>query len=116
MFVKTADKDRIEAQLEAEAAADIKVKVISVDTLRTDYRQFKDRRDLLASFDIFLADDRILTVLPSLLGKTFFARKKQPLPVSMKAKNLSSCIRKARDSTFMFLGKLSMYWLYLRFV
>lgn len=48
--------------------------VIDVSTLRKDYRQYEDKRGLMALYDFFLADDRIVTLLPPLIGKTFFRR------------------------------------------
>jgi len=50
--------------------------VLSVTTLRKEYGLYKDKRKLMSAFDLFLADDRILPLLPPLLGKGFFARKK----------------------------------------
>jgi hypothetical protein len=44
-------------------------KVIGVTKLRKNYRQYKDRRDLLSTYDLFLADDRITSMLPALIGK-----------------------------------------------
>lgn len=35
--------------------------------------------------DIFLADDRIVTKLPQVLGKTFYKGSKKPVPVSLEA-------------------------------
>ena len=37
--------------------------VISLDKLRTDYARFEQRRELLATYDVFMADDRILPML-----------------------------------------------------
>lgn len=56
-------------------------KVISLQKLRTSYARFEERRRLRDSYDVFLADDRILPMLTSVLGKSFFSRKKQPIPV-----------------------------------
>ena len=51
-------------------------KVISVGTLRAEYGRFEDRRQLCNSYDLFLADERILSRLPRLLGQKFFKTKK----------------------------------------
>lgn len=54
---------------------------------------------------IFL--NRVLEVLPRLLGKSFFVAKKQPIPVkiSRKSGDWGSQIIKARDATYLHLGK-----------
>ena len=50
---------------------------------------------------------RVLDVLPRLLGKSFFLAKKQPIPVKISRKNgdWSAQIVKARDATYLHLGK-----------
>ena len=44
--------------------------MITLDALRADYARFEQRRDLLASYDLFLADDRILPMLCKVLTLT----------------------------------------------
>lgn len=78
-------------------------KIIPVSKLRKNYRQFKDRRDLLATYDMFLADNRVIPSLPALLGKKFFEKKKQPVAVNLNKKDISSELKLARDSTYFFL-------------
>lgn len=58
-------------------------KVIGVEKLRKNYGQFEQRRKLCDSYDLFLADRRILPRLPSLLGQRFFVTKKFPLFISL---------------------------------
>lgn len=50
--------------------------VIAISKLRTEHKQFEDKRELLSNFDLFLADDRIIPLLPPLLGIKFFKKKK----------------------------------------
>ncbi|KAF6002022.1 Ribosomal L1 domain-containing protein 1 [Cyanidiococcus yangmingshanensis] len=57
--------------------------VLSVRQLRRDYGRFEQRRELVASHSLFLADTRVWPMLPDLLGKEFFRRKKYPLPVNL---------------------------------
>ena len=79
--------------------------IISLDRLRTDFKQFEQKRDLLATYDLFLADDRILPMLCKTLGKTFFSRKKQPIPLNLLRKTtLPQRMTQARDSTYMYLS------------
>ena len=49
--------------------------VIGFDRLKRDFRQFKDKRQLLKDYDLFLADIRIYKMLPELLGKEFYSKK-----------------------------------------
>eukprot|EP00850_Spirogloea_muscicola_P001919 SM000007S20879 [mRNA] locus=s7:696898:698265:+ [translate_table: standard] len=79
-------------------------KVIGVQKLRTKYKPHEAKRQLCGSYDLFVADDRILPLLPKLLGKTFFKKKKHPIPVSLKGSNWAEQIRRACDSTYLYLG------------
>ncbi len=45
---------------------------MSLNRLRKDYKEFKDRRELLLQYDLFLCDDRILPMMTKTLGKAFF--------------------------------------------
>lgn len=61
-------------------------KVISIKKLEAKYRSFESRRQLRDSYDLFLADDRIVTYLAKVLGKTFYnTTAKRPIPVSLEA-------------------------------
>lgn len=51
-------------------------KVIGISKLRQKYKEYEAKRLLCNSYDLFLADDRVLPLLPKLLGKTFFAKKR----------------------------------------
>lgn len=50
--------------------------IIGLSKLRTNYRDFDAKRKLCDSYDLFLADSRVLPYLPRLLGKKFFNSKK----------------------------------------
>jgi ribosome biogenesis protein UTP30 len=56
-------------------------KVLTLQSLRTKHGEYQKRRELLATYSHFLADDRILPMLTSALGKDFLKAKKQPIPV-----------------------------------
>jgi ribosome biogenesis protein UTP30 len=61
--------------------------VVAVSKLKTKYKSFESRRQLVAEYDIFLADERIISLLPKLLGKTFYkVTAKRPVPVSLTGK------------------------------
>ena len=55
---------------------DIFKKVIGISKLKTDYKPYEAKRQLCASYDMFLTDERVITILPKLLGKTFFTKNK----------------------------------------
>ncbi|XP_042487677.1 putative ribosome biogenesis protein C8F11.04 [Macadamia integrifolia] len=62
-------------------------KVLKLSKLKTDYRPFKAKRKLCSSYDLFFADKRIIPLLPKLLGKEFFKKKKIPIPVDLTHQN-----------------------------
>ena len=39
----------------------------------------------MSEYDVFLADDRVITMLPNLLGKIFYRSIKRPIPVNLQA-------------------------------
>jgi ribosome biogenesis protein UTP30 len=107
MFMKdAADKKKAKALvMEGENKVDGMAKIITLDKLRTDYKRFEQKRELLATYDMFLADDRILPMLCKELGKTFFSRKKQPVAIQVtRPAALKSYVERARDSTYMFVS------------
>ena len=76
--------------------------MIGVSKLRTDYKVHESRRQLCSSYDMFLADSRVIPMLPRLLGKAFFSKKKQPVPVDITKADWVGQIQKALGSTYMF--------------
>ncbi|KAK4985924.1 proteasome-interacting protein cic1 [Elasticomyces elasticus] len=62
-------------------------RVIGITKLKAKYKPFENRRQLLSEYDIFLADDRIITSLPQALGKIFYkGGAKRPVPVSLEGR------------------------------
>ena len=51
-------------------------KVLDVQKLRGEFRQYEARRKLVHSYDLFLVDRRVMDKMPSLLGRDFFNKKK----------------------------------------
>ncbi|NWI40069.1 RL1D1 protein, partial [Picathartes gymnocephalus] len=74
-------------------------RIISYKTLKKEYKMFEAKRRLLNSFDLFLSDDRIRRLLPSHLGKHFYEKKKAPLSVNLKAKDLAKELEKHIQGT-----------------
>lgn len=85
----------------AEGGAGV-AKVIGISKLKTKYESYESKRQLCDSYDFFVADERIIPSLPKLLGKTFFKKKKQPVPVKLTGKDWAGQIRKACEATYMF--------------
>lgn len=62
-------------------------RVLGTEKLKAKYKTYESRRQLFAEYDMFLADDRIITRLPALLGKVFYGTgAKRPIPVAMQGK------------------------------
>lgn len=50
------------------------------------YKSFEQKRALLAEFDLFMVDDRIIKIAADFLGKTFYQSKaKRPIPIRLTA-------------------------------
>ncbi|KAH8803089.1 ribosomal protein L1p/L10e family-domain-containing protein [Xylogone sp. PMI_703] len=87
----TADPQRTFKDIVASPAfpADLApriTRVIGVSKIKAKFTQYEAQRKLFAEHDIFCADDRIITQLPKLLGKTFYkSTTKRPIPVSLQA-------------------------------
>ncbi|KAG1330514.1 putative ribosomal L1 domain-containing protein 1-like [Cocos nucifera] len=76
--------------------------VLSLSDLRSSYRPFEARRALADSHDLFLADRRIVPLLPSLLGKHFFKKKKNPVPLDLSRRLWPEQLRKVCLSTLLY--------------
>ena len=62
-------------------------RVIGLSKLKAKYKSFESRRQLVGEYDVFLADDRIVTFLPQVLGKAFYkGGAKRPIPVTLEGK------------------------------
>lgn len=59
-------------------------RVIGISKLKARYKAFETRRQLRDEHDVFLADERVITLLPRLLGKIFYGGSKRPIPVSLE--------------------------------
>ncbi|KAI3757455.1 hypothetical protein L6452_04992 [Arctium lappa] len=77
-------------------------KVIKLSKLKTDYKPFEAKRKLCDSYEMFFADKRVIPLLPKLLGKQFFKKKKLPLPVDLGHKNWKEQIERGCSSGLLF--------------
>eukprot|EP01135_Chromosphaera_perkinsii_P010783 Nk52_evm1s2225 gene=Nk52_evmTU1s2225 len=78
--------------------------IMDVTHLRNNFKTYELKRQLCKGYDLFLADERVLPLLPRLLGKTFFEKKRLPLAVDMTAKDLRKELSRAISSTSYQLG------------
>ena len=86
--------------------ADISVTFLPLSELKLCYQSYESRRKLAASFDVFLADKRIVHHLPTNLGKAFYsnARDKIPIPVDLDVKNLSEAVNEGLHSCLLLIS------------
>ncbi|KAK3586069.1 hypothetical protein CHS0354_033190 [Potamilus streckersoni] len=80
-------------------------KIVPVKALRTDYSPFDAKKSLAKAYDLFLADERIVGLLPGILGKAFFSKKcNHPVQVNMNAKDLKTELENAINNTHCILA------------
>jgi ribosome biogenesis protein UTP30 len=78
-------------------------KVIGYSKLKSDYKQFKDKKGLLNDYQLFLSDLRVYKMLPECLGKEFYAKKKFPCPIKLhglSSKSLQKQLNDASEATY----------------
>ncbi|KAL6570756.1 hypothetical protein OROGR_000306 [Orobanche gracilis] len=78
-------------------------KVIKISKLKTNYKPFEAKRKLCDSYDLFLVDKRVVHLLPKLIGKKFFKKKKLPLGVDLGKKNLKLQVERALGSAILYM-------------
>ncbi|XP_076997891.1 ribosomal L1 domain-containing protein 1 isoform X2 [Tamandua tetradactyla] len=79
--------------------------IIPLRTLKKEYKPYEAKLRLLGSFDFFLTDARIRRLLPSIIGKHFYLRKKVPVSVNLLAKDLSKEINESIGGTVLNISK-----------
>jgi len=94
-------KDEAQKKIQSESIPISKI--LKLSKLMTDYRPFEAKRKLCNSYDLFLVDQAIVLLLPSLLGKQFFKKRKIPVQVDLKKKNWKEQIEKACCSALLYL-------------
>ena len=77
-------KDIIASPAFPSALAARITRVVDLTKLKSKWSQYEAQRKLLSEHDVFLADDRIITMLAPILGKTFYkTQSKRPVPVDI---------------------------------
>ncbi|BFZ61495.1 proteasome-interacting protein cic1 [Saitoella coloradoensis] len=103
------DPQRTYKDLVEEAGlGDLVQRVIGVGKLKAKWKTYEKRRQLRDTHDLFLADDRVVPLLPALLGKVFIEKKRNPVPISLSgaetAEQLKKEIRRATNATYVHLA------------
>ncbi|KAG7574654.1 Ribosomal protein L1/ribosomal biogenesis protein [Arabidopsis suecica] len=78
-------------------------KVVKVSELKSDYGSFESKRKLCDSYEMFFSDRRVIPLLPRLIGKKFFLRKKIPVAIDLKHMNWKEQIEKACGAAMFFM-------------
>lgn len=80
-------------------------KVMELQSLRKKHSSYEQRRELMAKFDLFLADERILPMIGKAVGSKFFdVKKKTPIPINVTRKNsFPFALKNVLKSTLMYL-------------
>ena len=102
----TKDPQREYKDLLAEKQIKTISRVVGVTKLRGKFRPFDARRELVRDHDMFLADERIVPMLPKLCGNVFYDARKFPVPVDLEhRKRLASTLERAIASTYYLQNK-----------
>ena len=106
LFVKDESKAWVKEFVEATPSLSYVTKIMTLTTLRKNYAQYEQRRELLHSFTSFLADDRILPMLSKCLGKSFYNEKKLPVAIKLTRKESlkHTIVRAVEKSTYLYIG------------
>ncbi|KAJ7205960.1 ribosomal protein L1p/L10e family-domain-containing protein [Mycena pura] len=97
----TKDPQRKYKDLLEEQGIKFISRVVGIEKLKGKFKPFEARRMLLKENGLFLADERIVPLLPKLLGVKWFEAKKQPIPVCLTRKDLKGELERAISSTYM---------------
>ncbi|XP_050373588.1 uncharacterized protein LOC126791210 [Argentina anserina] len=80
-------------------------KALKLSKLKSHFNSFEAKRQLMSSHDAFLADKRIIELLPRLLGKQFYRKKRMvPVPVDLQKRNWKEQVERVLGSAMVHLG------------
>ncbi|CAA0827260.1 Ribosomal protein L1p/L10e family [Striga hermonthica] len=82
-------------------------RVFKLSKLKSDYKSFESKQKLYNSFDVFMADKRIVSLLPKVMGKVFYKKKRKiPVPLELNAdgSNWKEEMEKAYNSSLLCLS------------
>ncbi|KAL2930973.1 Ribosomal L1 domain-containing protein 1 [Bienertia sinuspersici] len=79
-------------------------KVIKLSQLKKDFKAFEQKRKLCDSFDLFFSDKRIIPLLPNVIGKQFYSKKKIPVPIALGRNDWKEQIDNVLSSAMLYLS------------
>lgn len=80
--------------------------VLPVKQIKLEFRPFEAKRKLCSSYDLFISDEKLHSILfhGSKLGKEFRKKKKMPIPVDLDKPNAAETIKNIFQSTVIHLN------------
>ncbi|ELT88915.1 hypothetical protein CAPTEDRAFT_149919 [Capitella teleta] len=103
LFVKDVDKASRDHEASSRHYKEVLLKnnihnisqIVPLKELKLEYQPFEAKRNLSNLSDVFLADARIIRLLPKLLGKNFYGRNRIPLQIDLESKDLAKEVKTA---------------------
>ena len=65
-------------------------RVLALRELKVEFKTYEAKRQLAQLYDVFLADVRIVRLLPKFLGKAFYQGRRPPIQVDLTKKALAA--------------------------
>lgn len=90
LIIRDPAEDWLNLDINFDNESDIEVNVITYASLKQEYFQYEQRRNLLKQFDVFLCDNHIYMMLKKILGKAFYDAKKYPFGITIDKKKENS--------------------------
>ena len=80
--------------------------MVTIDKLRSTFVRYEQKRDLLKSYERILADEAIVPMIPSVLGKACMKAKKHPVPVKLdwETDKLKKNLEKGLSTALLFVN------------
>mmetsp|Transcript_4142 Transcript_4142/g.6240 ORF Transcript_4142/g.6240 Transcript_4142/m.6240 type:complete len:268 (+) Transcript_4142:290-1093(+) len=81
-------------------------KIIACSKLRKEYVSFEKKRKLYASYDLVLAENKVIELMPKALGSHFYRRKKNAVPIEASTtQSFKNSFKQALNCTFYYKSK-----------
>ena len=106
LIVKDTNEGELKKSIK-DLAIPCVTKILEYSKVMRNYSQFKDKRELINEYDLFLCDSRIYKMLPKVLGRGFYRKKKFPYAVNIMGKGeegVREALFRGINSTYLMLG------------